>query len=640
MVYVGCQGAPDNLCQTTDDQAATVNVQETPVVAEKPFISIDDTGRYTLNVPQAQSNRMGTDWSTGKRFSFDHVFVARDSDSAAAINTMLQQGLHVVLSPGVYHLEEALELNVPNQVILGIGLATLVPTGGNAAVKVYAPGVRLAGVILQAGETSSEALLVWGKDGMTLGDAGNPGFIHDVFARVGGENNPFEVQVQAETMIKIFSDHVVGDNLWLWRADHGVSGVIRERDNPCDTGLAVSGNDVTMYGLAVEHTLKDLVLWSGESGRTYFYQSELPYDVDENYGSGNYAGYRVSGEVRNHDAWGVGVYHFFRDNEVIVKSGIDVPPWLENRFHSPLGVWLNGRGRMLHIINDKGGETAQGLTQAQWYCDPSPDVAFAPYTTTATTTTVETTRTTSTRTTTVTVTKTLTKTTTSTTTFTGTSTLTTTVTRTSTTATTTTITKSTTTTRTTTFTGTSSTTTSSTSTVTWTGTTTVTTSTTTWSTSTRTTTATTTTTGSPFLLFGVPVEAVVGVQAMLALLSICYCCMRSRARRAALAKEAESYGVSPDRAEKRRSLMMDSPPPRGSASSPPRRVSRSRGIISSMLDSVTSPLTRPSFSKGMGARNLSVSSLNMSGMSLSPGPGNTNLSSMSPWGSIAEDAAH
>jgi hypothetical protein len=35
----------------------------------------------------------------------------------------------------------------------------------------------------------------------------------------------------------------------------------------------------------VEHTLGDLLDWQGERGRTYFYQSELPYDVTQaNYG--------------------------------------------------------------------------------------------------------------------------------------------------------------------------------------------------------------------------------------------------------------------------------------------------------------------------------------------------------------------
>merc|ERR1719343_1141458 len=91
MVYVGSQGAPAGLCRRTDGQASTVSVEETPVVAEKPFISADAAGKYHLNVPQVRRGRAGTDW-------------------ADAINEQLRKGLHVVLSPGIYRLEAPLEL--------------------------------------------------------------------------------------------------------------------------------------------------------------------------------------------------------------------------------------------------------------------------------------------------------------------------------------------------------------------------------------------------------------------------------------------------------------------------------------------------------------------------------------------------
>ena len=48
--------------------------------------------------------------------------------------------------------------------------------------------------------------------------------------------------------------------------------------NTSANGLVVSGNDVTIYGLFVEHHQQFQVLWKGNGGRTYFYQSEIPYD--------------------------------------------------------------------------------------------------------------------------------------------------------------------------------------------------------------------------------------------------------------------------------------------------------------------------------------------------------------------------
>jgi hypothetical protein len=55
-------------------------------------------------------------------------------------------------------------------------------------------------------------------------------------------------------------------------------------ENPVQTALQINGDNVTGYGLACEHTLGNLLEWNGENGRTYFYQSEFPYDVNQSYG--------------------------------------------------------------------------------------------------------------------------------------------------------------------------------------------------------------------------------------------------------------------------------------------------------------------------------------------------------------------
>jgi len=174
---------------------------------------------------------------------------------------------------------------------------------------------------------------------------------------------------------------VIGDNLWLWRADHHVAGLVMDSMNPCDHGLVVDGDHVTMYGLAVEHTLKDLTQWSGDHGRTYFYQSELPYDVGQDFGDAGYVGYRVNDTVSAHSAYGVGVYHFFRDFEVTVPRGIACPDWLENSFENPLSVSLSGKGTLTHVINDKG-EPTHGDASTSWYCEKGPEIAPRPVATT------------------------------------------------------------------------------------------------------------------------------------------------------------------------------------------------------------------------------------------------------------------
>ena len=65
-----------------------------------------------------------------------------------------------MLQPGIYELDEALRITKDGQVLLGIGMATLVATNGNACVETFgAKDVRIAGLTLEAGKVRSPALL-------------------------------------------------------------------------------------------------------------------------------------------------------------------------------------------------------------------------------------------------------------------------------------------------------------------------------------------------------------------------------------------------------------------------------------------------------------------------------------------------
>jgi hypothetical protein len=201
MVFVGTNGAPSGHCgnfagsnrlgvpQTKDGGLPFTTVDNTPTVAEKPYITINpSTGLYTLNVPLVKSGSRGrAEYSDKRTVDFSQVYVAdANADTASTINAKLAQGLDVVLSAGIYYLDAALELNTANQVLLGLGLATLIANNGNAAVKVgNVDGVVVAGVLIEAGKVLSEALLEWG-DGSYGGNPSNPGRMYDIFGRVGG----------------------------------------------------------------------------------------------------------------------------------------------------------------------------------------------------------------------------------------------------------------------------------------------------------------------------------------------------------------------------------------------------------------------------------------------------------------------
>jgi len=376
MVFSGVQGAPADHCSNTGGDPVTV-VEETPTISEKPYITIGADGKFSIQVPPVKTESSGADFpahgsgnstaSVGTAIPFDNVYVTKPGDTAVQINAKLAEGLSCVVTPAIYQLSEPLVLNHSGQVLLGLGLATLVSSNQNPVVKVGdVDAVRVAGLLLQAGPpgtagSNASTLLEWGS---TAGYAGNPkapGLIQDVFARVGGPDGTATSPVAVNTMVHVRSGNVIGDNLWLWRADHAEGAPVTYTSNRCDHGLVVDGDDVSFYGLAVEHTLQDLTVWNGERGQTIFYQSELPYGVSQaQFGTPGYAGYRVAPHVMAHSAWGVAVYCFFRDYNVTVASGIVVPPALEHKFVAPLSVILNGNGGISHVINDKGGSSMNG----------------------------------------------------------------------------------------------------------------------------------------------------------------------------------------------------------------------------------------------------------------------------------------
>jgi len=370
MVFLGNNGAvPGSHCGDSGGSPYTT-VGTTPVIAEKPFIIIDGTGKFYLQVPRTEYNKVGptTNFDNADTIDFANVYVARETDTAATINSKLASGLHLLLTPGNYNLSTSIQITKPGTVVLGIGFPTMTPTGGQPVFTVGdVDGVRIGGILLQAGAIKTSTLLQWGS-GSYGGNPVNPGFLHDVFARVGGTNNPAQYQVSTDNMIQLNNGNVIFDNTWLWRADHDITGNVYNGNNPVNHGLVVNGQNVSVYGLAVEHTLQDLVQWNANLGQVYFYQSELPYDVTEaQFGTPGYVGYRVSSSVQTHNVWGAGVYSYFRDYSVTTNSGIGCPSAAGIKFVNSFTVWLNGNGQISHVVNNEGNAVYSG-NQLSYVC--------------------------------------------------------------------------------------------------------------------------------------------------------------------------------------------------------------------------------------------------------------------------------
>jgi hypothetical protein len=357
MVFVGCVNAPAG---KFPEPPYTV-VDRTPIIREKPYLSVDGSGRYSVFVPGLKTNTRGVSWAAGPQagtsIPIDRFYIAQPSTaSVAGMNAALAAGKHILFTPGIYSLDDTLRVTKANTVILGLGVPSLAPTKGLPAISVAdVDDVTIAGLILDAGAVKSASLVEVGPTGSAADHSTNPTFLFDLTVRTGGA-----MTGKNDVGITINSNHVVADQLWLWRADHGEG--VAWTANPTKSGLVVNGDNVTIYGLFNEHHEGYQTIWNGDGGRVYMYQSEMPYDVPDqsSWMSGatsGYASYKVADTVTSHEAWGVGVYSYFRDAAVKANSAIEAPTVKGVKFHNVTTVWLNGRAgsEITHVINSLGG---------------------------------------------------------------------------------------------------------------------------------------------------------------------------------------------------------------------------------------------------------------------------------------------
>ena len=185
-------------------------------------------------------------------------------------------------------------------------------------------GVRVAGILFEASKAGSSTLLQVGEEGEV--HVARQGSRFSCTISSAGPAAP--TAGSTDCMVTINSNDVVGDNFWLWRADHGAGAGWNSNKNA--NGLIVNGDRVTFYGLFVEHSQKYQTLWNGENGRVYFYQSEIPYDPPSKEAWGHdgqtgYASYKVADKVTNHEAWGMGVYSVFQAAPLQSETAFEAP---------------------------------------------------------------------------------------------------------------------------------------------------------------------------------------------------------------------------------------------------------------------------------------------------------------------------
>ena len=344
-------------------------VEESPVVQEKPYICYDNDKGYGVMVPKLRKNAQGISWEngvTGTFYSLNTFYIANpDKDNSKTLNKALADGKNILFTPGIYNIEETLKVTKKDTIIYGMGLATLEASKGNVVMNVSdEDGIKVCGLLFDAGEKESTTLLQVGDKKTKVSHGNNPLSFSDVYFRVGGGKYAGKVK----NCVTINSNNVIGDNFWVWRADHSTN--VGWDVNTATNGIIINGDNVTMYGLFVEHVKEYQTIWNGENGKLFFYQSELPYDVpkQKTYKSHNgkvngYASIKVADSVKKFESYGIGVYCYNRDSDIDIASAVEVPDRKGVKLHNTCTVKLNGQGQISHIIN-KSGTTTENLGNA------------------------------------------------------------------------------------------------------------------------------------------------------------------------------------------------------------------------------------------------------------------------------------
>ena len=152
-VFCGTNGAPAQNFNVNGGKYTTLAT--CPVTEEEPFLYTDSQGNFNVFVPAVRHNSVGPAWASGTEagtsIPLSKFFVASPGMSGSAMTSAMARGLNLILTPGVYNLNQQIVVPHPDTVVLGLGLATLVPQQGNAAMKVVPNnGVKVSGLIIDA----------------------------------------------------------------------------------------------------------------------------------------------------------------------------------------------------------------------------------------------------------------------------------------------------------------------------------------------------------------------------------------------------------------------------------------------------------------------------------------------------------
>ncbi|HEY3868654.1 MAG TPA: discoidin domain-containing protein [Actinocrinis sp.] len=370
-VFCGDPGAPaQSFSGNSGDSGGTApytTLGTCPTTEEAPYLYTDSSGNYNVFVPSLRTNSSGPTYSggstPGSSLALSSFYVVNSASTVAQINAALAAGDNLLFTPGVYSYASTINVTKADTKIIGLGFATLIPTAGQTTMSVAdVSGVNITGLIFDAGPTNSPTLLTIGTQGSTVSHSSDPVTVDDVFFRVGGE----EAGSVTDAFIDNSNNSLI-DDVWSWRADHG-AGAGGWTGDTAATGLTVNGNNVTAYGLAVEHYQQYETVWNGQGGEVVFFQNENPYEVPNqaswmaSSSQDGYPAFYVPNSVTSFQGYGMGSYSYFDQGVAIENSmAFQAPNSSGVVFHDILTVFLNGSGGIESVINGTGAAVSSSF---------------------------------------------------------------------------------------------------------------------------------------------------------------------------------------------------------------------------------------------------------------------------------------
>lgn len=322
MVFINCD-IMNGVNPFCNSHQSHVEIQGEPV-KEKPFMIAG--GAIVLPADFATN---GVNFKISKVLS--DVVLINPKTPMTEVQLLCNTKSGVILTPGVYHWAEPLFLNRSDFVLLGVGWPVIYAGQNKSPIlQVIGTDVCITSMLLDVGTGNPSSLIQTGK-GTKL---------FDICCRATLEHQSSKT-VMAKSMINVVKNAAYLENIWLWVADHGpVKNGTKIDWNKYNvpSGLLVSGDDVSAYGLFVEHQSGPMVSWSGENGKCIFYQSEFPYGGK----SDGSPSYQIDDRVTTHVAKGLGIYAVIPTNNFTFPFAMTSPKKSGIQIESLAGVnWWN-----------------------------------------------------------------------------------------------------------------------------------------------------------------------------------------------------------------------------------------------------------------------------------------------------------